>query len=166
MKRKVAWLSFPSVLMMLVACSSGAKPASTQTPASPEVVTPKIGIIHVPKFRIECGVALQLPEDYKGQNKKYVFDGDLAEGGQMNIDGRDVDLMMVDSDEPERELKVGDRFTETYAGDGLNAQIEYVVTGICDPTDESCEVINFDATITVERNGAKQQVKTSGLLGC
>src|SRR5262245_7703072 len=166
MKRNMSLLSLASVLMTLVACSSGTKPDSNQTPAAPEVVAPKVGIIQVPKFRIECGVSLQLPEDYKSRNGKYVFNGDLAESGQMNIDGRDVDLMMVESDEPDRELKVGDRFRETFARDGLKAHIDYVVTGICDPKDEACEVINFDATITVERNGAKQQIKTSGLLGC
>jgi len=166
MKRSVALLSLAPVLMTLVACSSGTKPALNQAPTSSEVITPKIGIIQVPKFRIECGVSLQLPEDYKSRNGKYVFNGDLAESGQMNIDGRDVDLMMVDSNEPNRELKVGDHFRETFAGDDLKAHIDYVVTGICDPKDEDCEVINFDATITVERHGGKQQVKTSGLLGC
>jgi hypothetical protein len=166
MIRSVALQSLAPVLATLAACSGGTKPTLKQSPTPQDVVAPKIGIIQSPKFRDECGVSLQLPDDYKGQNEKYIFNGDLAENGQINIDGRDVDLMRAESDEPERELKVGDHFSETYTGDGLKAHIDYVVTGVCDPTDEACEVINLDATITVERNGVKQQVKTSGLLGC
>jgi len=88
----------------------------------------------------------------------------------MNIDGHDVDLKITGSAgmdrDMDRELKVGDRYSETYTGDGLKTRIDYVVTGVCAPNDESCEVINLDATITVERNGSKQQIKASGLLGC
>jgi len=107
-----------------------------------------------------------LPEDYKSHNDKYVFDADLGEFCRMNIDGHDVDLKMTGGAGMDRELKVGDRYSETYTGDGLKARIDYVVTGVCAPNDESCEVINLDATITVERNGSKQQIKASGLLGC
>jgi hypothetical protein len=74
---------------------------------------------------------------------------------------------MVESDEPDRELKVGEHFSKTYTGGKLNVRIDFVVAGLCDPKDEGCEVIYYcDATITVDRNGAKQQVKTRGLGGC
>lgn len=165
--------------LTLMACSSGTKPTLKQSPTpAPEAarkeqsptpapeVAPKIGIILDPTLHDECGASLQLSEDYKSHNDKCIFDGDLEETGRMNIDGRDVDLKLVDSDEPERELKVGEHFSKTYAGDGLKARIDYVVTGVCDPKDENCEVIYLDATIIVERNGSKQQIKTSGLLGC
>ncbi|HEU0177151.1 MAG TPA: hypothetical protein VFV58_23045 [Blastocatellia bacterium] len=166
MKRNESLLSMAPIFLTLVACSSGTKPALNQSPTPALAAAPKIGIIRDPKFRDECGVYLQLPEDNKSQNGKYIFTRDLGEIGQMNMDGHDVDLKLVDSDEPDRELKVGDHFSETYAGDGLKARIDYVVTGVCDPKDEACEVINIDATVIVERNGSKRQIKTSGLLGC
>jgi hypothetical protein len=179
MKKSKPLLYLAPISFMLAACSGGTKPALQQAPSPPLRVarkeqspTPmpeaalKIGVIQDPKFRDDCGLSLQLAEDYKSQNEKYIFDRDLREIGQMNIDGHDVDLNLVDSGEPDRELKVGDHFSETYASDGLKARIDYVITGVCDPKDEACEVINLDAIIIVERNGSKQQIKTSGLLGC
>jgi len=173
-------LSLATIFLTLVACSGGTNPALKQSPTlAPEAArkeqastpgpeaAPKIGLIRDPKFRDECGFDLQLAEDYKSQNEKYIFDGDLEESGRMNIDGRDVDLKMVESDEPNRELKVGEHFSKTYTGGNLNVRIDFVVAGLCDPKDEGCEVIYYcDATITVDRNGAKQQVKTRGLGGC
>jgi len=179
MKRSEPLLYFAAIFLNLAACSGGTKPTVKQSPTpAPEAArneqsptptlgaAPKVGVIQDPKLHDECGLYLQLPEDDKSRNEKYIFEGDLGELGQMNIDGHDVDLKLVDSDEPDRELKVGDHFSETYAGDGLKARIDYVVTGVCDPKDEACEVINLDATIIVERNGSKQQIKTSGSLGC
>ena len=180
MKRNESLLYLAPTFLTLVACSSGTKPTLKQSPTpAPEAArkeqsptpapeaAPKIGIIRDPNFRDECGFYLQLAEDYKSQNEKYVFDGDLGESGQMNIDGRDVDLKMVDSDEPDRALKVGEHFGKTYTGGNLNVRIDFVVTGLCDPRVEGCEVIYYcDATITVDHNGAKQQVKTRGLGGC
>jgi hypothetical protein len=163
-----------------MACSSGAKPSLEQSPTpapqaarkeqsptpAPEAA-PKIGIIRDPKFRDECGFYLQLAEDYKSHNEKYVFNGDLEESGQMNIDDRDVDLKIVGSDEPDHELKVGEHFSKTYIGGNLNVRIDFVVESLCDPKNEGCEVIYYcGAAITIDRNGAKRQVKTRGLGGC
>jgi len=179
MKRNASLLYFAVILFTLAACSGGTKLASKPSPTpSPQVArkeqsltstpesAPKIGIIQETKFFHDCGTSLMLPEDYKSHNDKYVFDADLGEFCRMNIDGHDVDLKMTGGAGMDRELKVGDRYSETYTGDGLKARIDYVVTGVCAPNDESCEVINLDATITVERNGSKQQIKASGLLGC
>ena len=179
MKRKESLFYFAQVFLVLAACSDGSKTALKLSPTpAPQVarkqlsptptpeIAPKIGIILDPTLHDECGASLQLPEDYKSHNDKCIFDGDLEETGRMNIDGRDVDLKLVDSDEPDRELKVGEHFSKKYTGDGLKARIDYVVTGVCDPKDEDCEVIYIDATIIVERNGSEQRIKTSGLLGC
>ena len=180
MKRNDSLLYLAPIFLTLSACSGATRPASKQSPTpAPEAArkaqsptpapeaAPKIGVIRNPKFVGDCGYFLQASEDYKSHNEKYIFDGDLEESGQMNIDGRDVDLKMVDSDEPDRELKVGEHFSKTYTGGNLNVRIDFVVAGLCDPKDEGCEVIYYcDATITVDRNGAKQQVKARGLGGC
>lgn len=179
MKRIESLLYLAPIFLTLAACSGGTKHALKQSPTpAPQVArreqtptptleaAPKIGIIRETKFFHDCGTSLQLPEDYKSHKDKYVFDADLGEYCRMNIDGHDVDLKMTGSNDPARELKVGDRYSETYTSDGLKARIDYVVTGVCDPNDESCEVTYLDATITVERNGNKQQIKARGLFGC
>jgi hypothetical protein len=181
LKRNERLLYLAPMFLALSSCSGGTKPALKQSPTpSPEVAqnkqsptptstpeaAPKIGVIQNPKFRDDCGIYFQLAEDYKSHNEKYIFDGDLGGAGLMNIDGRDVELKMVDSDQPNREMKVGERFSKTYVGGNLNIRVDYVVVEVCDPNDEGCEVTRYNATITIDRNGAKGQVKVRGLGGC
>jgi hypothetical protein len=178
-KRNESLLYLAPIFLTLAACSGGTKPVLKQSPTpAPQVArkelsptptleaAPKIGLIQDPKFHEDCGYSLQLPEDYKSHNEKYIFDADLEDSGRMNIDGRDVDLRLVDNDEPNRKLKVGENFSKTYAGGNLNVRIDYVVAEVCDPNDEGCEVTRYLATITIDRNGVKQKVKARGLGGC
>jgi hypothetical protein len=179
MKKSKSLLYSAPIFLTLAACSGGTKHVLNQSPTqTPQVArnessptptpeaAPKIGIIQETKYFHDCGTSLQLPEDYKSHKDKYVFDADLGEFCRLNIDGRDVDLKMRNSAGMNRELKVGDRYNETYGGDDLKARVDYVVTGVCDSNDESCEVTYIDATITVERHGSKQQIKARGLFGC
>jgi hypothetical protein len=181
MRRIDSLLYLAPIFLTLSACSGGTKPALKQSPTpSPEVTqnkqsptptpdnAPKIGVIREWKFD-GCILALRLPEDYESNSNKYIFYGeDSTDEAQMNIDGRDVDLKLVSSDVGKRKWKVGDRFSETYAGKNLKARIDYVVTEPCDPVavEEGCETSKCNATITVDRNGAERQVKTIGSCRC
>jgi hypothetical protein len=165
MKRSESLLYLAPIFLALSACSGGTKPALKQSPTPAQESGPKIGVIRESKID-GCGVALQLSEDYESKSGKYIFRGNLAEDAQMNIDGHDVDLKFVGSLKPNNELKVGDTFLETYAGEGLNVRIDYVVTKTCDPGDEGCEVTHYRATINVDHNGVRQQVETLGSGGC
>jgi len=126
-----------------------------------------IGIIKKPtsKFLDNCGCSLQFPA--KTWTERYVFLGDLSNDALMNINGQDIKLRLVDYKEPKGEPKKGNRSTWTYTdGKTIKAQVDYVITGFCDPKDESCEVTYYDAVITVTRNDSRQIVKVTGICGC
>lgn len=85
----------------------------------------------------------------------------------MDIDGQHIRLEELEqSKSPQGEIRKGARHTELYRAGNLNVRIDYVVTGICDPQDESCEVTWYDATITLTRDSQKRIVKTVGVCGC
>jgi hypothetical protein len=182
MKRNERLLYLAPIFLVLSACSGGAKPAAEQaltskpeaaqnkpaltpTPTPTPDAAPKIGVIREPNF-MGCSVTLQLPKDYESGNEKYIFGGELAEDAQMNIDGRDVNLKLHGRGEANDSTEVGDRFTEIYEGENLKVVIDYVQTKKCEPGDVDCEATHYSATITVERNGVKQQIKTMGTRGC
>ena len=77
------------------------------------------------------------------------FDGRAV----MNIDGRDQPSKLAAWSEPKRRYEAG----------GVLVNVRYVVTGICKPDDESCEVPSYDALVTVKaRSGsADRSLKVS-----
>lgn len=83
----------------------------------------------------------------------------------MNIGGRDTALALVESSGAKRESKKGDRSTYHYRGEGVDVVVKYVVTGVCAPDDESCEVTNYDALITVATRSAKRTIRAHGICG-
>jgi hypothetical protein len=130
----------------------------------------KIGVIKEP-YVDGCGCYFQLPEDSEKRVAGYVFLVDIVEAqgtAQMNIDGKDVILKLVKSNEKVglKETKVGSTHSEFYKSGEVEVGIEYVVTGVCEPEDESCESTAYSATITVTRNGVYQKIKASGSCGC
>jgi hypothetical protein len=159
MRRRIGLPRLVLVLITLAACSGGPKFALKKESTPSTVAPPKISAIQFPKYD-GCSLTLMLPEDDKSHNNRFIFNGDMGENGQMNIDSHDVDLKLVKSDKPDSKAKVGDRFSETYSGENLSVRIDYVVKA------KGYEGKSYGATITVERNGAKAQVKTVGVAGC
>jgi hypothetical protein len=159
MGRSVVLLSLAPVLITLAACSGAAKSAFKQALRSSTDAPPKIGVFQDLKYH-GCSLTLQLPEDDESHKERYIFEADLEGNGHMNIDGRDVDLKLVSEAKAGFEAKVGDRFSETYSGGNLSVRIDYVVK------EKGYEGWRYSATITVDRNGAKAQVKTAGGAGC
>ncbi len=114
-----------------------------------------------------CGCSLQLLQDARRKSDRYVFIYNLDEDPVMDIDGQHIRLEELEqSKSPQGEIRKGARHTELYRAGNLNVRIDYVVTGICDPQDESCEVTWYDATITLTRDSQKRIVKTVGVCGC
>ena len=114
-----------------------------------------------------CGCYFQFPSEWeKKAFDKNVFmqsiDGTAA---WMNIDGKDVRLMPDGPGKGSGE-KVGSRSSEKYKATGISVLIDFVVTRVCDPDDESCESTSYDATFTVTKAGRKRVVKAKGLCGC
>jgi hypothetical protein len=83
----------------------------------------------------------------------------------MNIDGRNVELTVL-RDEENKGVRVGYRFFQTYGSSNLRVRIDYIVTRICDPNDEGCEVTWYEATITVTRKGSSRRTGVLGVCGC
>ncbi|MEW6210494.1 MAG: hypothetical protein AB1631_19160 [Acidobacteriota bacterium] len=124
---------------------------------------PKIGVIKKPALE-GCGCSLQFPSDYRKHNDRYVFLSDLDDVAQMNIDGEDVLLKLVSKTESKG--RIGSRHSETYAAEGTKVRVNFVVTKLCDPKDEGCEVTWYSAIIAVNINGKTQKMKVTGVCGC
>lgn len=82
------------------------------------------------------------------------------------MDGTDLELTLVRRSETGAETKLGDRTRETFVAKRIRVEIEYVVTKVCDPDDESCEQVWYSATITVTRNRTARRVRVRGACGC
>lgn len=63
-----------------------------------------------------------------------------------------------------RAPKVGDREWAIYAVGEVRVRVDYLVTKVCDPKDESCEVTYYKATLTVTRKSQRTAIKTSGFV--
>ena len=96
---------------------------------------------------------------------KYVFASDYEEHAAMNINGRDVKLKLVNSQELIPGFKVGGHSSFRYHDDSFDVQVIYTVTGVCKPDDEKCEVNEYNATITVTSGSTKQIVTAHGICG-
>ncbi|HWQ32600.1 MAG TPA: hypothetical protein VNQ79_06935 [Blastocatellia bacterium] len=114
-----------------------------------------------------CGCSLQLLQDFRRKRERYVFICNLDEDPVMNIDGQHIKLEeLAQGKPPQGEVRKGERHTERYRAGDLNIRIDYVVTGVCDPKDEGCEVTWYNATLTVTRGDQKKVVKAVGVCGC
>ena len=125
----------------------------------------KIGIVSHRDSFDGPGCSLQLPADNRKHNERYTLLSDSEDNAVMNINGKDLNLKLVSHNEPHGVLKKGDRSTWTYSRQGIKVRVDFVVTGLCPPGDEACEVTYYDATITVTRGNNKQLVIVKGVCG-
>jgi len=160
MKRAFQFLFFVCALTALPAIN--AQPQSASPPAKPL----KLGVIQDKTQFDGCGCSFYLnAKDEK--RERAIFLSDLSENAAINLDGKDLILKpMHKSVERKGKSRIGDRSWETYALGNIKLRIEYTITKLCPPKDESCEVIWYNATITVTQNAQKVVVKTIGICGC
>ena len=135
---------------------------STSPPARPL----KLGVVQDKTQFDGCGCSFYLNlKDEK--RERALFLSDLSENASINLDGKDLILKLTHkSVEKKGDPRIGDRSWETYALGDIKLRIDYTITKLCDSKDESCEVIWYNATITVTQTGQKVFVKTIGLCGC
>lgn len=107
-------------------------------------------------------------EAKKADSQKFLFLSELGSGeGWMNINGKDTKLKLVKTTEnTRRRAKVGERFYEEYSAAGVKVRIDYTTKWVCPPRDESCEVTNYDVTITVTKGKTSKTIKAKGSCGC
>ncbi|HYE75913.1 MAG TPA: hypothetical protein VEF04_21390 [Blastocatellia bacterium] len=127
-------LAFSPILM--------AQPSSTETSQA------KLRIGYVKNSDIGCGCyfARSLSDLRKD---RYIYSEIINEPAFINVNGKNLKLNPVASSEANGEEKVGQRSWETFTARDLKIRLEKVVTKVCDPNDESCEVTYYNATLTV-----------------
>jgi hypothetical protein len=91
---------------------------------------------------------------------------DAADTAWLNLDGADTWLVLVRTTRGGGAEKAGDMYSEFYRGRGYDLQVDYTVTYVCPPTDESCEFTGMNAFITVRRGAAKGHATVTGNCGC
>lgn len=113
------------------------------------------------------GCSLQLPREFAEREGKYVFESDFSGGALANVDGADVHLDLVKSKGPnvKRRGQLSERSVYWYAGEGIEVEVDYVVTGGCVSGHESCKITHYDAILTVKRGKARKTAAAKAICG-
>jgi hypothetical protein len=113
------------------------------------------------------GCALLLSSDSADafSSERYIFMSDYNGRAAMNINGHDTKLTLLRTTESRTQPKKGDRSTYWYASGPTTVEVDYTVTGVCPPDDESCEVSYFHAMIHVTSGSLGKSVAAHGLCG-
>jgi len=101
--------------------------------------------------------------------RRFIFfssDEDNDNDAWMNISGRDTKLRLVKETNPKGKLKRGSRFTDRYSAGDITIDVVRIVTRVCPPRDEGCEVTDFATTFTVKKGNRTQVVQAVGSCGC
>jgi hypothetical protein len=144
-----------ALLLTFIAIVAG---QSTRVPST------KLKLSHVPDADFGCGCYLSRSKSELEQSR-YLFVGPMDDPAYLNLNGKTIRLRQVGGN-TRRDRRIGDRFRETYAGDGVTVRIDYVVTRICDPNDENCESTDYKTRLTVRRGKQVTVLNGFGVCGC
>jgi hypothetical protein len=97
-----------------------------------------------------------------GQEFVFLASPDMSEA-LMRIDGSDVELRRVSSHGYPG--KVGDVLDATFRATGILVKTHFVVTEACPPKNDSCEILEFSATIEVSNGARSQTITGAGSVG-
>jgi len=153
------------ITIVVVACTPSTNFSQRATRSDSTSSTMKVGIVKNRDSFDGAGCSLQMPTDYQKHNDRCVFLSDFEDNATININGKDIKLKLVGRREPEREPRNGDRSVFNYATQRIKVRVDFLVTGVCDPNDESCEVTYYDATLTITRGRTIRMVRTKGICG-
>lgn len=114
------------------------------------------------------GCSCTLFRNRKEQRKQQViFLSGMSENGLINLNGKDLTLRLLDSSpEKKRREKIGDRKWEIFNAGNTHLRVDYTISKLCDPKDESCEAIYYKAILTLTRDKQKVVLNTIGACGC
>jgi hypothetical protein len=138
--------------------------ASTKDDASRRLT---IGSVVEENYLSRGGCSLQLPREFANRKGSYIFVSDFEEHALINLDGVDTHLALVKSKGPDVKERgqMGEHSTYSYAGHGIDVQVDYEVTGGCSPSNGSCKVTHYDAILTVKRGKARKTVAARAVCG-
>jgi hypothetical protein len=112
-----------------------------------------------------CILFRTLDDEAKG---RIIFVSDLSgsPGGDafINLDGKDIKLELIKIG-GNTDLKVGARSWKIYTAGDITLQCDFILTKVCSPPKDDCELFSYKAILTVTRKGQKTVVKTIGSCG-
>ena len=168
MVKKILFIS----LLLTIPCSF-AHPTLGQTPqektAQKTIVTNLIGTLNDAEVVDGCSCYLEARQ--KSQNPasiRFILSAELDEKeAHIKLDGKNIKLNLAHKIDYKGKPRVGKKSSRKYAAGKVIVFVEYVVTSVCDPKDESCEFTGHSGTLTVVKDSRIQKMtKLTGGCGC
>ncbi len=97
---------------------------------------------------------------------KFLFISDSTGKAWININGRNLELKEVGRKQAKGEYGYCAGKRCTYRDREVTVSIDFRVTRKCPPEPSGCEVTDYDAKISVEKDGIKKSVQSQGSCGC
>ena len=135
-------------------------------PQSGESTSNSIKLGYVRDFDYGCGCYFSYNSSNIWKDKNLFVSSIEEDTVVINVDGKDVKLRSIAQSKDKMDEKVGDRSWETYIAGDLKVRLDYVVTKVCDPNDESCESTRYRATLTVMRGKQRRVINGAAICGC
>jgi hypothetical protein len=155
----------PLAFIVAIVCFGSPAWSQSRQSAKPAYAF-RVGVIKDSRLFHEAGCSMQLPADWKLQNEAYIFISDFENRAFVNVDGQDITLRLDEKrDEPLSQPRKGLREKHFYRGEGIEVVADFVVTRVCPPDCESCEVTHYDGKITISRGDAKRTIAVQGICG-
>ncbi len=161
------------VLLLLALPFSFAYAVPGQTPqekaAQKTTVTNLIGTLNDAEAVDGCSCYLESRQNAKNSNAiRFIFSAELDEKeAYIKLDGKKIKLKLVSKVDYKGKPRVGKKSSRKYVAGGVIVVVEYVVTSVCDPQDESCEFTGHSGTLTVIKDSRIQKMtKLTGGCGC
>jgi hypothetical protein len=151
-------------LVFFIACISDLLSSSGQ---SAPKKSPTVGVV-TDQVEFENGGCQLLPSSDHSDpfnSERFVFMSDFNGRAVMNINGHDILFNLVRSTDTRKQPRKGDRSQYWYSAGSISVEVDYTVTGVCPPDDESCEVSDYRATIRITAASARRSITAHGLCG-
>ena len=121
----------------------------------------RLGNVDDGAFGCGCSMSRNAAEE---RRMKFILVTPMDDATYIQLDDKRLTLRLVAESKRRRRERVGDRAWETYSDGDVTVRVDYVVTRVCGPREEDCEVTNYRATMTITRG--KQKLVVKGLANC
>ena len=121
----------------------------------------RLGYVDEGSFGCGCSMSRNASEARK---LKFILVTPMDDATYIQLNDKRLTLRLVAESKRRRRERVGDRSWETYSDGDVTVRVDYVVTRVCGPREEGCEVTNYRATMTVSRG--KQRIVVKGIADC
>ena len=169
MWRKTFTLIWLILLPFSLAITALGQSPRAKSPAQKTIVNNLIGTLKDGTIVDGCDCYLQtLKESENYLSPLFIFLAELDElEAYINVDGKDTRLKLVSQVDYKGKPQIGKKSSRKYTAGDVTVLIEYVVTGFCAPSDESCAFTKHSGTITVTKDSRMQKLtKLIGGCGC